>query len=102
MGNQRSGRLCQPAHHHALDAVHINGLVQGLAHTHIFERVLAFDAGLRQLVTVLVHPQEQGAVGGRFQHLQVGRLFDALQVVHTRVDDEIHLARQQSRCARGI
>ncbi|MNT83307.1 hypothetical protein D3C72_2231550 [compost metagenome] len=102
VGDQGTGGLGEAAHHHALDGAHVNRLVERLAHAHILERVLALDAGMLQLIAVLVHPQEHGAICRRFKHLQIGRLLDALQIVHARVDDEIDFARQQRCRARGI
>ena len=48
-------------HHAGLDGVDVDGLVDGLAHALVFERVFAFDAAVGQLVALLVKAQKDHA-----------------------------------------
>ena len=54
-----------------LDRLDVDGLVEGLAHAHVLERVLALDAGEQQFVALLVHAEEDGAQLRALQHLEV-------------------------------
>ena len=102
VGNQRAGGLGQAAQHHALDGLDVDGLVQRLAHAQVLQRVLALHVRAGQFFAELVQAQEDGAVLRPFQHLQVGRLLDACQVLQAGVDHEINFTREQRRRARGI
>ena len=44
-----------------MDRLHIDGLIDGLAHARILEGVLALDVGVEQLVAERIHVQEDGA-----------------------------------------
>ena len=101
-GHQGTGGLREAPHGHAVDGVDVHRLVQRHAHFLVFERVFAFDVGAWQLVAELVHAKKDGAVFNAIHHLQRGRGAQAAQVLRARVQDEIHLARQQSRDASGF
>ena len=72
-------------------------MVQRLSHTHILERILAFDVRVEQFVAGLVHADEDDPVFGAFEHLDVGCLLQARYVLRRRIVDQVDLAGYQ-RC----
>ncbi len=99
--DDRAGGLAQAAQRDARDRVHVDRLVQRLAHAHVLQRVLAFDVAADQFIAVLVHAKEDGAVLDTVHDLEVAVLAQARQVLRTGVEHEIDLTRQQRGHARG-
>ena len=98
--HQRSGAR-GVAHHGFLDAFDVDRLVERLAHALVLERVLALDAGEKQLVALLVHAEEDGAQLGAGDGARAGVAVDARNVLHRHRLHDVDLAREQRRHARG-
>ena len=69
--DHQAGRQRRAAHHARLDRLVVDRLVEGAAHAHVLERVLALDAAELQLVALLVHAEEDRAQLGALQHVQM-------------------------------
>ena len=95
-------RRRQAAHHAGLDQFDVDRLVEGLADPDVLERVLALDVGIQQFVADLVHAEEDGAQFRALQHLGVRAGIDARDILDRNRLDDVDLARQQRRDARGV
>ncbi|MNI31545.1 hypothetical protein D3C73_854320 [compost metagenome] len=97
--HQRARRARQAAHHALLQQVGRQGHVQGLAYTHVFQRILVGNVRPDELVAQVEAEVERAQFGGR-QHLHVGSGAQAVQILQGRVFGEVDVARQQRGHAR--
>ena len=102
VGQVDRGGHREPAHHRLVDRVHVDGLVEGLAHALVLERVLALHVRVEQLVARLVHAEEDDAVLAALVDLDALVLLELLDVLHRRVEDEVEVAGEERRHARAL
>ena len=98
-----TGRRRLTAHDDLLDRIAVDRHRHGLAHTHIGQRVGAFDIVIGQIRIAHVHPEKDHAVLRCGAHIQTIGGGNTLKVLHRHVLNEVDLTRQESRHAgRGV
>ena len=77
-------------------------MVESLANTLVLERVLAFHAGIQQLITLLVHTQEDGAQLGTRDGARIGTGIHTGNVLHGYGLHHVNFAGQQRGHTGGV
>ena len=89
-------------HGGAVDRLDVNRVIKRLAHAQILHRIAPLHIGIEQFIAEHVHRQEDGAHFRAFQHADILRLAQAIQILQGRVEHEINLTRQQRSDAGRI
>ena len=80
-----------------MNGIDIDGLKKGLTDTFVFKGVFAFDTGVQQLITELIHSQKDGAQFRTYQHAAIRISVYTLHVLYRDGISHIHLPGQQCR-----
>ena len=80
------------AHGGAVDRLDVNRVIKRLAHAQILHRIAPLHIGIEQFITEHIHRQEDGAHFRAFQHADILRLAQPVQILQGRVEHEINFA----------
>jgi hypothetical protein len=92
IGQDQRGGHRHAAHHHAVDRVRVDRLVERKAHAPVLEGIAALDVGIEQLVAGLVHAEEEDEVLGLAVDADACIALQLLDVLQRGIEDEVEVA----------